>query len=316
MARASVITYEQVAAVANALYSQGVRDPGATLIRAELAKRAGPGAAVGSPNTIQRHLTEWRAKARPLEVADVPQLPAQLAADISRALVAASSVAREKGEERLAQLQAELDELVVVGEAAENRLDELAQEVAARTSERDSMAGQLAQRVDEVTELKAALAAANERSVTLERALHTAQSEAQAANGRVDEIRQSTERQFNKLQAEGEQARKSQTVAERAAVDAEKRAVAAEAHLASERAAKAVLDAHVAELQDSLKRVEGDGARAAAAEASAAGLREQVTLLTQTLSMMRSLLEAAGKPVPHVPTGVAGESMVEGTKAK
>jgi len=48
------------------------------------------------------------------------------------------------------------------------------------------------------------------RSVTLERELRAAQSEAQAANGRVDEIRQSTERQLNKLRAEGEQGRMSQ----------------------------------------------------------------------------------------------------------
>ena len=53
MARTS-ITFEQVAAIANALYAGGSKDPGTAAIRAELVKRAGPGMQVGSPNTIQR----------------------------------------------------------------------------------------------------------------------------------------------------------------------------------------------------------------------------------------------------------------------
>lgn len=298
MPRVSV-TYEQVAAVANALYAQGVREPGAKAIREELAKRAGTaGTAVGSPNTIQRHLTIWRAKDRPIEASEVPQLPGQLAADISRALVAAASVAREKGEERLAQLQGELDELVTVGEAAEARIDELQQEVAARTSERDSMAGQLAQRTEEAAELKASLASANERAATLERALHAAQAEAQAANGRVDEIRQASERQAARVDAELQAARSAQNDAQRQAVDAEKRAIAAEAHLESERAAKGAVDARAGELQETVKRLEADASRAGAADAAAQGLRDQVALLTETVTMLRSLLEASGKPAP------------------
>ena len=140
MARAPVVTYEQVETVANGLYAQGVKSPGAKAIREELAKRAGPGNPVGSPNKIQEHLNAWRAKARPVDPIEVPQLPPQLAGDISRALTAAASVAREKVEERLAQVQAEFDELVAVGEGNEARIEELVQELAARTSERDSMA--------------------------------------------------------------------------------------------------------------------------------------------------------------------------------
>ena len=48
MARAPVVTYEQVETVANGLYAQGVKSPGAKAIREELAKRAGPGNPVGS----------------------------------------------------------------------------------------------------------------------------------------------------------------------------------------------------------------------------------------------------------------------------
>ncbi len=306
MARTAV-TYEQVAAVANALYAQGNKEPGTKAIREELAKRTGPGGTTGSPNTIQRHLNTWRVKDRPMDAAEVPQLPPQLAADIGRALNAAASVAREKVEERLAQVQAEFDDLVAVGEAAEGRIEELLQELAARTSERDSMAGQLAQRSDEVAELKASLAAATDKAASMERELHAAQAEAQAANGRVDEIRQATDRQLNKMQTELNQARAGQLDAERRAIDADKRAVASEAHLDGERAARTTLDAQVAQLQDGLKRLGGDAARAAAAEAAAAGLRDQVALLSDTVAMLRQMVPASSEKgvlaAPEAPKG-------------
>jgi chromosome segregation ATPase len=297
MARIAV-TFEQVAAVANALYAQGIKDPGTKAIREELATRAGPGGTVGSPNTVQAHLNRWRAENRPMDAVEVPQLPAQLAADISRALTAAASVAQEKVEERLAQVQAELNELVTVGEASEARIEELMQELAARTSERDSMAGQLAERTAEVAELKTALTIATDKAATLERELHAAQAEAQAANGRVDEIRQATERQITKMQSDLDQARAGQADAQHHGSEADKRAVATEARLDGERAAKVALEARMVELKESLKRLEGDASRAAAAEAAATGLRDQVTLLNETVAMLRSLLEASGKAAP------------------
>lgn len=297
MARVAV-TFEQVAAVANALYAQGTKDPGTKAIREELAKRAGPGGSTGSPNTIQAHLNRWRVENRPMDLAEVPQLPAQLAADISRALTACASVAREKVEERLAQVQAEFDELVAAGAAGEVRIEELAQELATRTSERDSMAGQLAERTAEVEKLKTAVATATEKAATLERELHAAQAEAQAADGRVDEIRQATERQLTKMQTDLDQARAGQADAQHHGIEAEKRAVAAEARLDGERAAKTALEAQVTELQGAVKRLEGEAARAAGAEASAAGLREQLVMLNETVVMLRGLLQAAGRDVP------------------
>ena len=90
-------------------------------------------------------MNRWRLQDRPADPGElVPQLPPSLAADIGRALNAAAAVAREHVEEKLAQVQAELNDLVAVGEANEARLEELGQELTARTSERDSMAGQLA----------------------------------------------------------------------------------------------------------------------------------------------------------------------------
>lgn len=60
----TAVTYEQVRSIADALYATGIKNPGATAIRAELAKRA-DGSPVGSPNTIQSHLLVWRQRDRP-----------------------------------------------------------------------------------------------------------------------------------------------------------------------------------------------------------------------------------------------------------
>lgn len=307
MARIAAVTYEQVASLANALYAQGNPNPGTAAIREELAKRVGPGGAVGSPNTIQRHLDQWRLKDRPIDKAETPQLPGQLAADILRALNAASAVGREKAEERLVQVQAELDELATLGEANEARIDELAQDLASRTSERDSMAGQLAERTAEVATLKAALATAQERAAALEREKLAAQAEAQAANGRVDEIRQATERQLMKMQSDLDGARASQVEIERRAIDAEKRLAGADARLEGERSARASLEGQVAELQSAVKRQESDAARAAAAEAAAAGLRQQVQLLNETVTMLRGMLPTPEGQHPE-PTASAGKT--------
>lgn len=289
------VSYEQVAAVANALVTQGIPNPITKQIRAELAKRAGPGAPVGSPNTIQRHLDAWRARDRPLEPDLVPALPDQLTADLLRALNVTAQLARAPVEEKLAQARSELEDLTATGEALEARADELSQDLAARTSERDSMAGQLADRTAEAQELKAGLANATNRVSMLERDLHTAQAAAQAAEGRVDEIRAASERQSERFEGELSKARAAEAVSTKRAIDAEKIAVGAQAHLDGERSAKAALVAQVADLQRRLQQLDAEAARAAAAEAAAAGLRDQVGLLTETNTMLRAMVpKAAG----------------------
>lgn len=284
------LSYEQVAAVANALVAQGTSHPSTKQIRDELAKRAGPGVTVGSPNTIQRHLEAWRSRDQPLAPAIVPVLPEQLSADLLRALNAVAEQAKAPVEEKLAQSRAEVSELAAVGETLEARADELALGLAARTSERDSMAGQLAERTAEVQELKTGLAAATERVSTLERELHVAQASALAADGRVDEIRGASERQSERLESELSKARAAEVAATQRAIDAEKAAVGVQAHLDGERSAKAALEAQVADLQRRLQHLDAEGARAAAAEAVAAGLRDQVGLLSDTNAMLRGMV--------------------------
>ena len=60
------ITFEQVAAVADALAGEG-QQPTIRAVREKLGD-------TGSPNTIHKHLTAWR-EARPVAAAAAPELP-------------------------------------------------------------------------------------------------------------------------------------------------------------------------------------------------------------------------------------------------
>lgn len=231
------LSYDQVAAVANTLAAQGIVNPSAKQVRDELTRRAGPGASVGSPNTIQRHLEAWRAQARPAGPALVTALPEPLANELLSALNAAAGYGQSLMEEKLQVARAEIAELTTAGEALDAKVAELTDTLAERTSERDTMAGQLAVRTSEWEEAKAKLEAATQR-----------------------------------------------------AVEAEKGAAAAAAHLEGERSARAGLQAQVAQMQQRLQQLEADAARAAAAEATAAGLREQLALLGSTNAMLRTLV--------------------------
>lgn len=226
-----------------------------------------------------------------MDVTDAPKLPPQLAGDIARALEAAASVAREEVGGRLTQVQVELDELAATGEANEARIEEMAQALEARTSERDSMAGQLAERTSELEESKTQLLAARDTGAILERELHAAHADAQAAKGRVDEIRQATERQLAKMQTELDRARVQFVDAERRAAEAEKRAASTEGRLEGERSAKKVLEAGVAELKATVERLEGEAARVHRAEAMAAGLRENLASVNATVDLLKGMLK-------------------------
>lgn len=119
------------------------------------------------------------------------------------------------------------------------------------------------------------------------------QADAQAANGRLDEIRQAADKQLAKLQTELDQARAGQIASEKRVADAEKHAVDAEAHLGVERAARKTLEAQAQDLSTAVKRQEGEASRASSAEAVSAGHRDQVALLNDTVSILRGLLNQA-----------------------
>ena len=142
MARAG-IQFEQVAAVADALMGEG-QPPTIRAVRERLGD-------TGSPNTIHKHLTTWRA-ARPVAVAAVPVLPQALTAAIGAEIERAAAQARGEVEGLLVQVQAEAADLAVSGEATEAERDALVEQVTALTTERDTLAGRAAQQAADLAE--------------------------------------------------------------------------------------------------------------------------------------------------------------------
>ena len=120
------ITFEQVAAVADALAGEG-QQPTIRAVREKLGD-------TGSPNTIHKHLTAWR-EARPVAAAAAPELPQALTAAIAAEIERAASRARGEIEGRLVQAQAEAAELAAAGEVLEGERDELAEQVAAQKAQ-------------------------------------------------------------------------------------------------------------------------------------------------------------------------------------
>ena len=164
------ITFEQVAAVADALAGEG-QQPTIRAVRERLGD-------TGSPNTIHKHLAAWR-EARPVAAAAAPELPQALTAAIAAEIERAASRARGEIEGRLVQAQAEAAELAAAGEVLEGERDELAEQVAGLTTERDTLAGKAAQQAADLAEaeierLREALVAQND---LLRSARHIAERE-------------------------------------------------------------------------------------------------------------------------------------------
>lgn len=113
------ITYEQVNAIANAIVGEGAR-PTIESIRQRLG--------TGSPNTIHRHLTAWRAS-RPAQVEQKIELPSSILAAIAAEIERAAAAARAEIEARLVEMQAEAKDLADTGEVLETEIERLADEL-------------------------------------------------------------------------------------------------------------------------------------------------------------------------------------------
>jgi colicin import membrane protein len=134
------ITYDQVASVADAIIGEG-QQPTINAARDRIG--------TGSPNTIHKHLTAWRA-ARPQATVAAPELPASLTTAIATEIERAAASARAEIENKLVQAQAEAVELSSVGEALEAERDELFEQVAELTTERDTLAGKAEQQAADI----------------------------------------------------------------------------------------------------------------------------------------------------------------------
>ncbi len=142
------ITYLQVAQVADELVARA-QEPSIRLVRAGLGD-------TGSPNTIQRLLSEWR-EARPQVVAAAAELSASTLNAIAAEISQAAAKARSEVEAQLLQARAEAKELGSVGEQLELEREELLAKLVEVTTDRDQRIAINTLQVDELDDLRAAL---------------------------------------------------------------------------------------------------------------------------------------------------------------
>lgn len=137
------ITYEQVAAVADALIGAG-QQPTIKGVRERLG--------TGSPNTVHAHLVAWR-EARPVAVVAAPTLPASLTAAIAAEISQAAARARAEIEGELVRVQGEAAELSAAGGVLEDQVADLTEQLVDVGAERDRAVTLAAERADEIARL-------------------------------------------------------------------------------------------------------------------------------------------------------------------
>jgi colicin import membrane protein len=203
------ITYDEVAAVADRLVSQGEL-PTIQRVRDVLG--------TGSPNTIHKHLAAWK-ETQPQAQREAVTLPEGLADALIREIERQASAARAESEDKALEARRSADSLAEVGEALEEENEELKSNAEILERERDqaqALAGDRQHEIDRLVavcdrELKAAEAA----RVDLARAQLTIESYGE----RLAEQKMEIQRLSEKVDSERDQRQQSE---QRAAVSESK----------------------------------------------------------------------------------------------
>lgn len=279
MGRTLSVSYDQVVAAANELLAAGERNPGTTAVREILKTKAAVlGVPVGSRNSIQRHLNDWRENGRPIDSKSV-QLPPALAADMLRALQAAAAVAREEVEVRLTQVQTEMQDLLQSEDDKEDENRKLKEALEERSSERDKVIGQLTSQTSKVEQLEAALVREQESAEAVRLELTRIQIKIELADARDREAKQGE----LVMRQEMDEVRTALASERTERSDAQRRADVAVACLDAESLAKKAAEARVDELKLLVERLNDAVSRAAAAEASTTELRGHLAMLRELM---------------------------------
>jgi chromosome segregation ATPase len=260
----------------------------------------------GSPNTIHKHMSKWRA-ARPQAVAAAAELPAELIAALAGELTKAAATARGSIEGDLAQAQTEAAELASVGEALEQERDALLDQVSALTTERDQAQATSAERYSEIERQATVIAREQMAAENARIELAKAQLKIESVEERNREFHTEVLR-LRDLLKEAEQGK--QTAEQQAAVSAAQLAaeqaksvdltqrlsnaekVAQEANQAAEAARRETNTARIAE-QASQARLESAAREIESAKAQAKESRDEAKAAQSLAGELRGQLIAA-----------------------
>lgn len=260
------ITFDQVAHAADTLVGEG-KSPTIKAIREAIG--------TGSPNTVHRHLTAWRAT-RPQAQATARELPAKIIDAINEQIEQATASARADIEGQLVQVQAEAADLAAAGEALEGERDALIDQVATLTTERDTLSGKAAQQA-------ADLVAAIERIDRERKLAGEAQTEAATARLKIEGFTEKLAEQADelaRLRAALEASQEARQAAQQAgAVTAARLEACQEAHAAAEareQAAQSAAQVSARELSTANLAVQAGQARLEAAARELEEARRQV----------------------------------------
>lgn len=300
------ITYEQVAAAADAIIGEG-QQPTINAVRDRIG--------TGSPNTVHKHLTAWRAT-RPQAAVAAPELPASLTSAIAAEIEKAAASARAEVESKLVQSQQEAAELANAGESLEIERDELLEQVAELTTERDTLAGKAEQQAADIKaqaeRIEREQQAAEAARVDLAKAQLKIEAGAERLGEQAAEIerlraaldseskaRILSEQQAAVLAAKLESMTERATKAEARAEMAEKQSQQSVQELNSSRnqaqAQQIALDTAAREIEDMRRQIKDVRSEAKRAGEEAAELRGQLTTLTQQKPERTAKNKAAAK---------------------
>lgn len=296
------ITFEQVAAAADALVGEGLQ-PAIRAVRERLG--------TGSPNTIHKHLVRWR-EARPVASSTAPELPQVLTSAISAEIERAVAQARSEIESRLVQAQAEAADLAAAGEALEAERDALIGQVTALTTERDTLAGKADQQAADLADQAQRIQREQQAAEAARVDLATARLKLEAQAERAVEQKVEIER----LRAELGTARQASTAATQEAA-----VLAARLDAASERVSRAEQRVELLEQQAAAAAAAHEAARIAAAgevksvfaelaesRKTAGDAREQAArLIGQLEAAERELASLRKEQVRPAPLAVAAD---------
>ncbi|WP_439672873.1 DNA-binding protein [Cupriavidus necator] len=173
------ITYEQVAAVAEALVAQQLK-PTLTAVRERLGS--------GSMNTIHRYWSTWQEQQQKRPPRKLSEPNSRLLAALGAELSKVAEEAAAEAEAALAQAMNELAAMAANGEALEKERDDLAQQLLEVTTDRDTVAGRANEQADEIERLQQGAARQQEELARVRRALAQAELRLDAVSRLEDEL--------------------------------------------------------------------------------------------------------------------------------